>query len=340
MIRSEATPLLSVLLPCRDAAAYLPDAIRSLDSQTFRDFEVIAVNDGSADETGAILERWAARDPRVQVLQRPGEGLPAALQAAAEVSRGRTLARFDADDVAHPQRFSHQIRFLARRPDLAAAGTQVRYFPHDQVGWGARRYERWLNRLAEPEQIARDVFVECPIPHPTLVIRREPFETAGGYRSNGWPEDYDLVLRLHLMGARLANLPRVLHFWRERPDRISRVDARYSAEAFRRCKISYLRRSHLSGHDRVAIWGAGRIGKDFARSLSIEGIKVVAFFDIDAGRIGQDIEGIPVRDASEVTRHLKTYLLVAVGAQGARKLIRQELAGHGFREPEDYRCVA
>jgi glycosyltransferase involved in cell wall biosynthesis len=273
--------------------------------QTFRDFEVVAVNDGSRDRTSEALEHWAANDDRVQVVHLERVGLAAALQEGARHCRGELLARADADDVVHPRRFAEQVEFLSERREISAIGTQVRYFPHEEVGWGARRYQDWLNGLSDPESVARDVFVECPIAHPTLMVRRSVFEQVGGYRVNGWPEDYDLILRLHVAGARLANLPRVLHFWREGNDRASR-----------------------------------RVGKDFARALADEGVKIRGFFDIDPRKIGQQIYGAPVRDAQDVIRHRDTYLLVAVGAAGARELIRGQLDRAGFSEPEDYRCAA
>lgn len=315
-------------------------AIRGLEKQTTRDFEVLAVDDGSQDETGDILECWAARDDRVRVLHLERLGLANALRRGSAACRGALIARADADDVAHPRRFAEQIATLADRRDLTAVGTWVRYFPHDRVGWGARRYQRWLNRLAEPEDLARDIFVECPIAHPTLMLWRSALEEVGAYRSNGWPEDYDLVLRLHTAGARLANVPRVLHFWREGSHRASRTDPTYSPRAFRECKVNYLRQGTLNGRRSVALWGAGRVGKDFARSLLDAGFQVEAFYDIDPRKIGQEIYGAPVIDAREVARRRDAYLLVATGANGARELIREELSGLGFREPDDYRCVA
>ncbi len=138
----------------------------------------------------------------------------------------------------------------------------------------------------------------------------------------------------------MANVPRVLHYWRERDGRASRRDPRYSADAFRRCKIHFLRRGRLSGHESVDIWGAGRVGKAFARTLAEHGIHVRDFFDIDPRKIGQRINGARVRDAHEVGDPGGGYLLVAVGSNGARELIRAQLAELGMREPRDYRCVA
>ncbi len=328
------------MLPCHNAERHLPQAIRSLGMQTFRDFEVVAVNDGSVDDTGAMLERWAERDERVRVAHLGRVGLAEALRAGVEGCRGELLARADADDVAHPRRLAAQIEYLSVHRDVSATGTHVRYFPWEEVGWGARRYQSWLNGLAEPEAIARDIFVECPIAHPTLMIRRSVFEEVGGYQVNGWPEDYDLVLRLHVARACLANVPQVLHFWREGNHRASRTDGRYSRESFRRCKINYLKASDLKGHDSTVLWGAGRVGKDLARTLIDDGIRVLGFFDIDPRKIGQEIYDAPVWDAREVARRREGYLLVAVGAAGARELIREQLAEAGLREPEDYRCLA
>jgi glycosyltransferase involved in cell wall biosynthesis len=333
-------PRLSVLLPCRDAADHLPQAIRGLQQQTYQEFEIVAVNDGSGDDTPDVLDRWAARDGRVRVVHLERAGLAKALQIGSEICRGGLLARADADDVMHPRRFAEQVALLNARPDVSAAGTRVRYFPREEVGWGARRYQSWLNGLIEPEELARDIFVECPIAHPTLLVRRSSFDEVGGYRAGGWPEDYDLLLRLHLSGAGLANVPRVLHFWREGDGRVSRSDPRYSPEAFRRCKIHYLREGLLKHCRVVNIWGAGRVGKEFARSLADQGVRVASFFDIDPRKIGQEIHGAVVRPAGEVTRHRDDYLLVAVGASGARELIREELAETGFEEPRDYCCVA
>lgn len=308
--------------------------------QTLRDYEVVAVNDGSTDGTREVLEGWAAEDRRVRIVDTEGVGLASALRLGSRFCRGDLVARADADDVAHPRRLAEQVALLEARPGLTAVGTRVRYFPHTQVGLGARRYQDWLNGLSTPESLARDIFVECPIAHPTLMVRRDAFEAVGGYQSNGWPEDYDLVLRLHAAGACLANVPKVLHFWREGDRRTSRTDGRYSATAFRRCKVHYLRRCVPRCRDAVYVWGAGRVGKEFARLVADEGTELHGFFDIDPKKIGQEISCAPVLDAREASERRDAYLLVAVGAPGARELIREELAESGLEEPSDYCCVA
>ena len=344
-------PRVSVLLPCRDAARWLPDCIDSLETQTLVDYEVVAVDDGSGDETHKLLESWRARDARVRVLQSGGPhtggdesdgGLVAALNRAAAAARGRLLARMDADDIADRRRLELQRETLVRRPDLAACGSAVELFPAAAIGDGYRRYEEWLNSLVLPGDLLRDLLVECPIAHPTLMIRRSVFHAIGGYRDAGWPEDYDLVLRLHAAGMRAANLDAPLLRWRVRADRHSLSSPRYSADAFRRCKAHYLAEAFLPARP-VVIWGAGKVGKPLARALLREGVSVQAFVDLDPRKVGQEIHGAPVLDPSgfrRLTERSNPYVLAAVGSPGARGEIRDALEALGRRELRDFRACA
>jgi GT2 family glycosyltransferase len=284
----------TILMPCRDAARYLEAAITSIREQTFADYEVVAVDDGSTDESFDILYDWARRDSRVRLLQAHGRGLVGALATGLAGARGEIVARMDADDIAEPDRLQMQIDLMDSDPRTAACGTGVRYFPGDQVQDGARRYEAWINRLVSHQQIARDIFVECPIPHPTLMIRRHILLGVGGYRDMGWPEDYDLVLRLWAAGYRMAKVPETLLHWRERSDRASRTDPRYSDDEFRRLKIHFLTRTLLAARRPAIVCGAGPIGKRFARELTDAGTPILAFVDIAPNKIGQEIHGAPV----------------------------------------------
>jgi len=348
-------PQVSILLPCRNAAAWLPECIRSLETQTLRDYEVLAVNDRSTDGTDTQLRDWSERDRRVRVFDieargdpaagdtAAGNGLPRALGVAIAASRAPLLARMDADDVAHPTRLEAQRTFLLERPHLAACGTGVELFPRAEVGEGYLRYEAWLNGLASADDVWRDLLVECPVAHPTLMIRRSVLSALGGYRDAGWAEDYDLVLRLHAAGMRLANVRRKLVRWRVRPDRHSLQSDRYSARSFRRCRAHFLAHAFLPGSRPLVVWGAGKVGKPLARELIECGLRVDAFVDLDARKIGQRIHGAPVLDPGGFESLLgrgDPYVLAAVGSPGARDEIRQALAAMGRREIEDYRACA
>lgn len=333
-----ARPRVSILLPCRDAAGHLGEAIASIDTQTFTDYEVIAVDDGSRDETRARLEAWAARDKRVTVLRSDARGIALALRLASERARAPLLARMDADDIAHPDRLARQVQLLESRPAVVACGSRVQYFPRSEVRPGAARYEQWLNALIEPDQLARDLFVECPIAHPALMVRTDAFASAGGYRDCDWPEDYDLVFRLALYGQ-LANVPATLLQWREGAMRLSRTDARYAEDAFRRCKVHYLA-DRLRDSDGVVVWGAGPVGKAFGRLLTSAGHELRALIEVDPRKIGQTIQNVRVISPADLASCQGAYVLAAVAGPAPRAEIRAALDSAGWKEIEQYCAVA
>ncbi len=335
-----AEPDVSVLLPVRDAAAYLPECIDSLRSQTFGDFEVLAVDDGSTDESVEILSQWAREDSRVEVTCQPSLGITAALEAGRSRARGRYLARMDADDVAEASRFEHQRALLDSDPTLAACGAGVRYFPREALKDGGLRYEAWLNDMRTPADVERNLFVECPLAHPTFFLRSSAVSEVGGYADRGWPEDYDLLMRLWESGAALGVVDRVLLHWRERQDRASRRHEAYAPEAFRRCKVHYLLRTLARDREGLVVWGAGPLGKSFAREVQRQGGRVRTFVDLDERKIGQHIHGATVVHPSRVNEYRSGYCVAAVGQVGARDQIRSALRQAGWSEVVDFIAVA
>jgi glycosyltransferase involved in cell wall biosynthesis len=333
-------PRVAVLMPARDAARTVRAAAASILRQTFRDLALVCVDDGSTDATPEVLARLAERDRRVALVRGPGEGIARALSRGLAACDAEVIARMDADDVAHPARLALQLEALAAAPALAAVGARVRLFPRREVRGGMIRYVAWLNGLTTPDLVRRDLFVEAPLVHPAAAIRRDALLAAGGWRDGPFPEDYDLWLRLAEAGGALGNVPAVLLGWRESPGRLTRTDPRYALARHVALKCAFLARGPLAGRREVALWGAGETGKAFADALLREGIRVALFVEVDRRKVGRTVRGAPVVGYEEVSRARGLPLLVAVGAPGARELIRAELGRAGFREVEDYRCVA
>ncbi len=333
-------PRVSVLLPARDAAATVRAAAASILRQTERDLELVCVDDGSRDGTAEALDRLAARDRRVRVVRGPGEGIARALERGRAACDAEVVARMDADDVAHPRRLALQLEALRADPSLAAVGGRVRLFPRRALRAGMIRYAAWLNGLVTPELVARDLLVEAPLVHPAAAIRSDALSRAGGWRDGPFPEDYDLWLRLAAAGGRLTNLPALVLDWREGPGRLTRTDGRYALSRHVALKCAHLARHVVRPGSEVVLWGAGPTGKVFADALSTEGIGVTAFLEVDPAKIGRRTRGAPVVAFREAPRFRGAPILVAVGAPGARELIRAELARMGLEELGDYWCVA
>lgn len=178
-----------------------------------------------------------------------------------------------------------------------------RVLPARAGAGGARRSERWLNGLVTAEAAARDVFVECPLPHPKLVVRREALAAVGGYRDRGWPEDHDLVRRLWTRAARFRNVERVVLRWREHEARSSRGRDEYELEAFVRAKVSFL-------------------------------------LDVDPRKIGTRVYGVPVVSHSEGRALRDALVLGAVGGEGARRQLRVLAREQGRVDGHDFVAVA
>lgn len=328
-------PDVSVLLPFRDAADTLGEAIASVLAQRDVRLELIAIDDGSTDGSAALVR--ASGDPRVRVAETGGVGIPGALERGRALARGRVIARMDADDRCAPTRLSSQLGALERAPRVGALGCRVRAFPEDAVGEGLRAYVAWQNDLLTPEDHHRDRFVEAALCHPSVVLRREALDAVGGWRDEPWPEDYALWLRLHAAGWALAKVPEVLLEWRHRPGRATFTDPRYGDDRLRALRAAFLARE--LGDAPLTIWGAGRTGRRLARELERHGVRAARFVDIDPAKIGRRARGAPIV-APEALAPGQGALVVAVGARGARALVRARLVARGFVEGPDFVCAA
>lgn len=333
------TPAVSILMPVRNEERHLPAALASLSAQSFEDWELVAVEDGSGDGTPDILARAAAADPRIRVLATGGLGLVPALNLGLAACRADLIARMDGDDISHPARLAAQLRHMADHEEVGLLACSFRHFPRHEIGMGMSGYERWQNALLNHGEIAGDLFVESPFVHPSVMFRKAEIERAGGYRDMGWPEDYDLWLRMAAAGTRFARLPETLFFWRERPERTTRTSPAYTQEAFRRCKLHHLLEGFLKDEREVILAGAGLEGRAWQRLLKEAGIKVAYWVDVDPKKIGRALHGAPVLATSGLTR-TGTKLLMTVGARGARDAVRQTSREAGFVEGFDAVCVA
>jgi glycosyltransferase involved in cell wall biosynthesis len=328
----------SVLIPAWNAAATVISCLNSVRRQTLTDWECVVVDDGSADDTVALVRDLAARDTRISVVTTPHQGLVLALNEGLAHCQAPLIARMDADDVMHPERLALQAAALHADAALAAVGCHVRIFPRTTLSPRLREYEAWLNSLQSAADVTRDAFVECPVAHPTLMMRR--VMAALSYCDRGWPEDYDLILRALSSGLRVGVVSRCLLGWRDRADSLSRTDPAYAVACFTACKAHYLARDFLAASESFVLWGYGATGRLLRRALATHGKTPSHIVEVKSSRIGQRIHGAPVIPIAQLATLRGQRIVVSVARIGPRSEIREALVSMGFVEGRDFVCAA
>jgi glycosyltransferase involved in cell wall biosynthesis len=199
------TARVSVVMSAWNAQAVIGRAVESIVGQTYRDWEMVIVDDGSTDGTGRLLEQAVAAEPRIRVFRNDrNRGLAASLNRGWGESSGELIARMDADDVSLPDRLARQVAYLDEHPDVAILGTAVELVDVDGRSIGIAHRPEWHDELE------RRMFKETPFFHPTVLLRREVYETLGGYDERlRRAQDVDLWLRAYRR-FEFHNLPDVL----------------------------------------------------------------------------------------------------------------------------------
>lgn len=335
-------PLVSVVMPARNAAATVARAVASIQGQTFRDWELVALDDGSKDATRFILIEMAQLDPRIRVL-RTKAGIAGALNAGIAAAAGEFIARMDADDEMMPERLAKQVAFLQANPDVGVVGSRVEFGGDPAKAAGYALHVEWVNALLTSEEITLNRFVESPFAHPSVMFRRHLVYDHGYYRDGDFPEDYELWLRWMDVNVKMAKLPDTLLTWHDLPDRASRTDPRYSPEAFYKLKAFWLAewlKREIEPPRTIWIWGAGRPTRQRAAHLAEHGVKISGYVDIDAKKTGKKVGGVPVVAPEDLPPREQNFVLGYVGTRGARDIIRARLLGTGRHEGRDFLMCA
>ncbi len=196
-------PRISVVMAVYNAERYLEEAITSIRSQTYDDFEFIIVDDGSTDQSTAILNSFAARDRRITVHRQPNLGLITSLNKACSLARGVFVARMDADDISLPRRFEKQVRYLERQKGIGVLGTWIQ-----DIGAAGQPGPIWPLPTSAATIPWFLMFGNC-LAHPSVMMRRQLIQSLT-YRADAVHiEDYDLWIRASSVTG-VANIPEVL----------------------------------------------------------------------------------------------------------------------------------
>ncbi len=213
----EGAPVISVVMAVHNGERFLAEAVESILSQSFRDFEFLIVDDGSTDNSRAILQTYAERDSRIRLTSQSNQGLTKSLNIALQAALGEFIARFDADDVSLPQRLEQQVIALQSDPTLVLVGSEVELISDDGHHLGVRGH------ATDHREIRKRLLLGDggALTHPAVMMRQSSVKAINGY-DESFPvgQDLDLFLRLSEIG-KVRNLPDTLLLWRQHSSSIN-----------------------------------------------------------------------------------------------------------------------
>jgi glycosyltransferase involved in cell wall biosynthesis len=326
---------ISILFPVFNTASFLRECLDSIIAQTEQDWELLAVDDFSTDESLVILEEYARIEKRIRVFQNEKKGIAPTLRLAFQKSTGALVTCMDSDDRMMPKKLAALKNVLMKIGKGHVATGLVEYFSADELGAGYRSYARWLNEVAINGTHAENIYRECVIPSPCWMAWREDLEAAGAFQEDIYPEDYDLCFRFLKAGFKIDAAPEVLHLWRDWPLRTSRTDELYHDNSFLDLKADWFARMDYDGSRPLVLWGAGRKGKRLAKLFTHKGISFHWVCD-NAGKWGKAISGVIMENFEMIPSLIRPQIIVAVAGPEDQRVILEFLEKHSFESGQDY----
>src|SRR5690606_37911242 len=324
VIKSLYFAMISILMPVFNTAPYLRICLDSICRQTFGDWELIAVDDHSTDNSRHILESYARLDPRIHWYPNQGKGIIPALRKAYHKSKGHMIHRMDSDDVMPRDKLENLYEILiSDGPGVVATG-QVDYFSTEKViQRGFLDYADWINTHIARDAIFEEIYTECPIASPAWLMYRDDLESIGGVVGDFYPEDYDLVFRMFIRDLVPRGCTKVVHYWRDWSDRASRTWEEYADQLFFDLKLHYFLTHSYQRDKPLVLWGAGKKGKKLFRKIQETDTETTWVTD-NPRKIGRDIYHTVLQDPSEGISS-DSQVIVAVSDPIAKSNIQHRL---------------
>lgn len=326
---------ISILMPVYNTANYLKECLDSIIRQTDENWELIAVDDFSTDQSYQILQEYATKDSRIKVLKNNQKGIIGALRVAFQYSSGQYITRMDSDDRMMPKKLEVLKDLLLKNGRGYVATGLVMYFADDELKNGYKQYEAWLNDLTRSGTNFNAIYKECVIPSPCWMTHRADLISCGAFDHDDYPEDYDLCFRFYKNKLKVVGSSLTLHLWRDYPNRTSRTDERYSNQQYFDLKLKYFLDLDYDDSRPLIIWGAGRKGKELAKKLHQQKLP---FYWLCNNRKKWGVEIYETKLQNfELLPHLwKPQVIVAVAAPDGKQEILQFMHENELRPGENY----
>jgi len=328
---------ISIILPFHNSEHTLSESIESILNQSYKKFELLLIDNGSIDNSRSIVEEYAAKDPRIQLLSLEEQNYVSALNTGIVASGGKYIAIMDANDYSHPERLEKQRSFLEKNKEFDLVACCVNYINDDAMQYSFFEHIKLNNRIISYEDICLNRFIGSPLVHPTVMFRKKLADKYELYRQGDFPEDYELWLRLLDKGVKMCKLPEVLLDWKDSPIRLRRTDERYSIQTFYEIKTYYLYnwlKTNNPHHPNLVVWGAGHLPRQHFSLLRDLGIESKFFIDLRANPNYNVIEYTRTPPAG------RYFIVCYITNPEAREKIREFLVSLNYTEGKDFICFA
>jgi glycosyltransferase involved in cell wall biosynthesis len=327
--------LISIVMPVKNAGLYLKDCLESILAQTYPNWELLAVDDGSTDSSLEILQYYSQKYPRIHTFKNSGNGIILALRTAYSHSNGEYIHRMDADDLMAPRKLELMLAELKQAGKGTVVTALVQYFAEGGVSDGYLKYEKWLNALCENDRHWEEVYQECVIASPCWLIHRQDLDAVGVFDEDRYPEDYDLVFRFYEKGLKVKSVKEVLHYWRDHSARSSRNHEHYQANSFFALKLHYFLKLERDPKRSLVVWGAGPKGKRLAKMLNRQGIDF-EWVSNNPNKHGKEIYEQIMRSFKKILEFKRPQVIITVAQRKAKQEIVDFLESNGLEVKEDY----
>jgi len=300
---------ISILLPFRNAEPWIVETIQSILSQTYENWELLAIDDHSEDATHQLLQSF--NDPRIQVLKNSGNGIIPALKTGFKQATGEFITRMDADDVMPAQKL--EVLLKAAQDGRRVVTGKVKYFSDSEVSEGYRKYEQWLNDRIDFNDHFDHIYRECVVASPNWLAPTKYLRQDLIFDQLNYPEDYDMTFLWRKHGYEITSVKQATHLWREHPERTSRNSDVYDQTSFFQLKLDWFQKTERG--KTLGIFGAGPKGKLVVDQLQND--FEISWFDHGYQRYNAPINGHAILDPESCRCDL---LLLAIYPESKTRL--------------------
>lgn len=328
--------MVSIIMAFKDTFPYLRECLESIIAQSYTNWELIAINDHSNDGSRELVKEYSLRDLRIKLFDSPGHKLIPALKEGQLHINGELINRMDSDDKMPTDKLETLVTSWSKYGNghVIAGGTE-HFVDKGIVGDGFRRYEKWLNYIAKNGLHFDEIYKECVIPSHSWLMHKDDFEEVGGFNSNIYPEDYDLTFRIYKKRLKVIGINHILHYWRDRQDRISRTWECYKDNRYFNLKLNNFLTIDRNKDRPLVLWGGGRNGKDMAKLL-ISKEQTFSWVCDNNNKIGKDIYGVKILSTEYILELNKPQIIIVVASPTAEKEIREQLSDMNKEKVKDY----